>query len=156
MKTQNKLFKNIVGGMFLATLVGTTTACDPLGVEPTAQVEESQFWGNPQLARAYVNNFYFIGESHTGNTFQSEQWSDNCLGNLQDNWEDYRNYPFCRRDYDEQSSPGKGPWSGAYSNIRKIYVAIDQLNTSSLDTDLKNQLLGECRFFLAFVYFDMI
>ena len=156
MKTQNKLFKNIVGGLFLATMVGAITACDPLGVEPTAQVEESQFWGNPQLARAYVNNFYFIGESNSGNTFQSEQWSDNCLGNLQTDWADYRNYPFCRRDYDEQSSPGVGPWSGAYSNIRKIYVAIDQLNASSLEAELKNQLLGECRFFLAYVYFDMI
>ena len=60
MKTQNKLFKNILGGLFLASMMGVTTACDPLGIEPTTKVDEERFWQNDQLARAYVNNFYFI------------------------------------------------------------------------------------------------
>ena len=151
-----KLSKYTLGAMLFATTMGAMTACDPLGVEPTSQVEESQFWSNPQLARAYVNNFYFIGESNSGNTFQSEQWSDNCLGNLQTDWADYRQYSFYRRDYDEQTSPGVGPWSGAYSNIRRIYVAIEKLGESSIAENLKNQLLAESHFFLAYVYFDMI
>ena len=157
MKTIKNLSKNILGGMLFASALGVMTACDPLGVEPTSQVEESQFWANPQLARAYVDDLYLrTGESYSGQTFQSEQWSDNCLGNLQTDWSDYRQYGFYLRQYDEQTSPGIGPWSGSYQTIRRIYVGIDNVTNSGLEENLKNQLLAECHFFLAYVYFDMI
>lgn len=155
MKTQNKLFKNILGGLFLASMMGVTTACDPLGIEPTTKVDEGRFWENDQLARAYVNNFYFIGETASGHKFQSEQWSDNCQGNYEQDWADYRQETFNQRRYDENSAYS-GPWSGAYKNIRNIYLAIEKLGSSSFSESFKNQLLGESHFFLAFVYFDMI
>ena len=45
----------------LAVAVGATmSSCYPLGEEPTTKVDEDRFWQNPQLARSYVNNFYFI------------------------------------------------------------------------------------------------
>lgn len=155
MKTQNKLFKNILGGLFLASMMGVTTACDPLGIEPTTKVDEGRFWENDQLARAYVNNFYFIGETASGHKFQSEQWSDNCQGNYEQDWADYRQETFNQRRYDENSAYS-GPWSDAYKNIRNIYLAIEKLGSSSFSESFKNQLLGESHFFLAFVYFDMI
>ena len=155
MKNQNKLFKNILGGLFLASMMGVTTACDPLGVEPTTTVDESRFWENQQLVRAYVNNFYFIGETGSGDTFQSEQWSDNCQGNYEQDWGTYRQETFNKRRYDEES-PYSGPWSGAYKNIRNIYVGIEKIGASNFAESFKNQLLGECHFFLAYVYFDMI
>ena len=157
MKTIKNLSKNILGGMLFASALGVMTACDPLGVEPTSQVEESQFWANPQLARAYVDDLYLrTGESYSGQSFQSEQWSDNCLGNLQTDWPTYRQYGFYLRQYDEQTSPGIGPWSGSYQTIRRIYVGIDNISNAGLEENLKNQLLAESHFFLAFVYFDMI
>ena len=156
MKTQNKLFKNILGGLFLASMMGVTTACDPLGIEPTTKVDESRFWENEQLARAYVNNFYLIGETGSGDTFQSEQWSDNCQGNYEQDWATYRQETFNKRRYDEDS-PYSGPWTNAYKNIRNIYVAIEKVGESTvLSEQLKNQLLAESHFFLAYVYFDMI
>ena len=155
MKTQNKLFKNILGGLFLASMMGVTTACDPLGIAPTPKVDEGRFWENDQLARAYVNNFYFIGETASGHKFQSEQWSDNCQGNYEQDWADYRQETFNQRRYDENSAYS-GPWSDAYKNIRNIYLAIEKLGSSSFSESFKNQLLGESHFFLAFVYFEMI
>lgn len=155
MKTQNKLFKNVLGGLFLATVMGAATACDPLGIEPTTKVDESRFWENDQLARAYVNNFYFIGETGSGHKFQSEQWSDNCQGNYEQDWADYRQNTFNQRRYDENNAYS-GPWSNAYKNIRNIYLAIERLGTASFAESFKNQLLGESHFFLAYVYFDMI
>lgn len=156
MKIQNKLYKNILGSLFLASIMGVTTACDPLGIEPTTKVDESRFWENEQLARAYVNNFYFIGETGSGQTFQSEQWSDNCQGNYEQDWTTYRQETFIKRRYDAENAY-TGPWSGAYKNIRNIYVAIEKIGESpAIGEQLKNQLLGESHFFLAFVYFDMI
>lgn len=31
------------------------TSCDPLGIEPTTEVFEDQFWSNAQLSRTFVN-----------------------------------------------------------------------------------------------------
>ena len=91
MKTKMNFYKNILGGLFISAVAGMTTACDPLGVEPTTTVDEERFWENPQLARAYVNNFYMLfSEYGSGDTFQSEQWSDNCQGNNEGDWDKYR------------------------------------------------------------------
>ena len=70
MKRKNKTTKYILAGLFLSSMMGVTTACDPLGIEPTTKVDEERFWENPQLARSYVNNFYFISQSASGDTFQ--------------------------------------------------------------------------------------
>ena len=101
MKRKNKTTKYILAGLFLSSMMGVTTACDPLGIEPTTKVDEERFWENPQLARSYVNNFYFISQSASGDTFQSEQWSDNCQGNYEQDWDTYRQYNFNKRTYDE-------------------------------------------------------
>ena len=103
MKRKNKTTKYILAGLFLSSMMGVTTACDPLGIEPTTKVDEERFWENPQLARSYVNNFYFISQSASGDTFQSEQWSDNCQGNYEQDWDTYRQYNFNKRTYDENN-----------------------------------------------------
>lgn len=54
MKRKNKTTKYILAGLFLSSMMGVTTACDPLGIEPTTKVDEERFWENPQLARSYV------------------------------------------------------------------------------------------------------
>ena len=131
------------------------TSCDPLGVEPTTKVDEDRFWQNPQLARSYVNNFYFIDASYSGHTFTTEQWSDNCQGNYETDWADYRQLSYNNRQYDE-STGGSGPWSGSYQNLYKIHKGIEKISSaSSLTESVKSQLLAECYFFRAWVYFDM-
>lgn len=155
MKSKINIKKYMWAGMFAAVLGTTMTSCDPLGVEPTTKVDESRFWQNPQLARSYVNNFYFIDATASGHSFTSEQWSDNCQGNCETDWDTYRQLTFNNRQYDE-STGGTGPWSGAYQNLYKIHVGLEKIEGSnSLEANLKNQLLGECYFFRAWVYFDM-
>ena len=38
MKRKNKTTKYILAGLFLSSMMGVTTACDPLGIEPTTKV----------------------------------------------------------------------------------------------------------------------
>lgn len=151
--------KNIFAGLLLASLMGMSTSCDPLGIEPTTKVDEDRFWLNPQLARSYVNNFYFIGSAASGDTFQSEQWSDNCQGNYEKDWNTYTQESFNQRKYDENNSiiGFTAPWSDSYKNIRSINLAIEKISESSvIEEKMKKQLLAESLFFRAFVYFDMI
>ncbi len=155
---KNKIKKAILGGIYFSFIMGITTACDPLGIQPTTKVDEDRFWQNPQLARSYVNDFYLWAPAASGDNFQSEQWSDNCQGNYEQDWNTYRQTPFTQRLYDENSgiSVFSAPWTDAYRKIYNVNLGIEKINSSnSLPENLKNQLLGECYFFRAFVYFDM-
>lgn len=155
MKRKFNIKKYMWAGMLAVAVGATMTSCDPLGVEPTTKVDEDRFWQNPQLARSYVNNFYFIDASYSGHTFTTEQWSDNCQGNYETDWADYRQLSYNNRQYDE-STGGSGPWAGSYQNLYKIHKGIEKISSaSSLTESVKSQLLAECYFFRAWVYFDM-
>ena len=155
MKSKINIKKYMWAGMFAVALGATMTSCDPLGVEPTTKVDEERFWQNPQLARTYVNNFYFIAPSYSGHDFQTEQWSDNCQGNSEQDWDIYRQNKFNNRQYDE-TSPWSGPWSGSYQNLYNIHIGMEKIASSgALNEQIKSQLLAECYFFRAWVYFDM-
>ena len=154
-----KIYRFIMVGVFLISLLGISTACDPLGIEPTTQVDEDRFWTNPQLARSYVNSYYFWTQSASGDTFQSEQWSDNAQGNAEQDWNTYRQESFNKRQYDENSGiiGFTAPWTDAYKKVYNVNLGIEKINSSSaISENLKNQLLAESYFFRAFVYFDMI
>lgn len=155
MKSKINIKKYMWAGMFAVALGATMTSCDPLGVEPTTKVDEERFWQNPQLARTYVNNFYFIAPSYSGHDFQTEQWSDNCQGNSEQDWDTYCQNKFNNRQYDE-TSPWSGPWSGSYKNLYNIHIGMEKIASSgALNEQIKSQLLAECYFFRAWVYFDM-
>src|SRR5690554_1144325 len=153
------IYRFLMAGMFLVYVMGISTACDPLGIEPTTQVDEQRFWLNPQLARSYVNNFYFWTPAASGDTFQSEQWSDNAQGNYEQDWNTYRQESFNQRRYDENSGilGFTAPWADAYRKVYNVNLGIEKIEASpALSESLKNQLLAESYFFRAFVYFDMI
>lgn len=155
MKSKINIKKYMWAGMFAVALGATMTSCDPLGVEPTTKVDEERFWQNPLLARTYVNNFYFIAPSYSGHDFQTEQWSDNCQGNSEQDWDTYCQNKFNNRQYDE-TSPWSGPWSGSYKNLYNIHIGMEKIASSgALNEQIKSQLLAECYFFRAWVYFDM-
>lgn len=151
------LNKFVFGGLCVATLIGVT-ACDPLGVEPTTKVDQDRFWLNPQLSRSYVNNFYLWTPAGSGHNFQSEQWTDNCQGNKESDWNTYRQYAFNDRRYDENTSIDGFtiPWSSSYKHIRAVNIGLERIATSnSLSETIKNQLLAECYFFRAQEYFEL-
>lgn len=150
--------KNILLGASFFVMMTMTTACDPLGIEPTTKVDEERFWENAQLARSYVNSFYLWSSAASGDTFQSEQWSDNCQGNYEQDWDTYRQERFTKRMYDEMNSIScfSAPWSSSYANIRTVNLGIEKITSSpAIQEELRNQLLAECHFFRAFLYFDM-
>lgn len=160
MKNKNILNKIVLGGICLTSLL-SMVSCDPLGMEPTTVVDEDRFWQNPQLTREYVNNFYTWSPAGSGHNFQSEQWSDNCQGNFEKDWNTYNQYPFVNRRYDSETSissfdaSGK-VWNDSYKHIRAINIGLERIATSSvLTASTQKQLLAECYFFRAWEYFEM-
>lgn len=159
MKNRTILQKMVLGGICLTSML-SLISCDPLGMEPTTMVDQDRFWLNPQLTREYVNNFYTWTPLASGQSFQSEQWSDNCQGNSEKDWNTYNQWPFNYRRYDIDTSissfdTGKA-WEDSYKHLRAINLGIERISTSNVITEtIKNQLLGECYFFRAWQYFDM-
>lgn len=135
------------------------TGCDPLGIEPTTEVFEDQFWTNAQLTRSFVNQFYLWGPAGGNQAFQAEQWSDNAVGNVDRDQPTFRQLDFNGRRYDELNSVTGligAPWGDGYKKIRQANLAIERIPDvpNIVDAD-RNQLLGECYAFRAQFYFDM-
>ncbi len=134
------------------------SSCDPLGLQPTTAVFEDQFWVNPQLSRSFVNQFYLWAPAGANQAFQSEQWSDNAVGNINKDQNTYRQLDFNNRRYDELNGVGmiNAPWGDGYKKIRQANLAIERIpNVPDIIESDMNQLLAECYAFRAQFYFDM-
>lgn len=134
------------------------SGCDPLGIEPTTEVFEDQFWANAQLSRSFVNQFYQWAPAACNESFQTEQWSDNAVGNIDRDQNTFRQLTFNDRQYDELNGHGlfDAPWASGFTRIRQANMAIERIPQvpSITETEL-NQLLGESYAFRAMFYADM-
>lgn len=134
------------------------SSCDPLGIEPTTSVFEDQFWTNPQLSRAFVNQFYLWAPAGANQQFQAEQWSDNACGNIDRDQNTFRQYDFNNRQYDEQNGIGLigAPWGDGYKRIRQANMAIERIpNVAGITETELSQLLAETYAFRGLFYADM-
>lgn len=135
------------------------SSCDPLGIEPTTSVFEDQFWGNAQLSRTFVNQFYLWSPAGANQAFQSEQWSDNACGNIDRDQNTFRQYSYNNREYDEMSSITSlvgAPWDNGYKKIRQTNLAIERIpNVPNITEEEMSQLLAESYAFRGLFYADM-
>lgn len=139
-----------------ALLIGLSS-CDPLDVDPTTSVFEEQFWTNPQLSRAFVNQFYLWMPATVNNAHQAEQWSDNAIGNNDRDQNTFRQTTFTHREYDELNGSVFGaPWGDVYKNIRATNLAIERIpNVPNIAETEINQLLAETYLFRAMFYMEL-
>lgn len=135
------------------------SSCDPLGIEPTSSVFEDQFWGNAQLSRTFVNQFYLWGPAGANQAFQSEQWSDNACGNIDRDQSTFRQYSYNNREYDEMNSVTSligAPWDDGYKRIRQANLAIERIpGVPNITEEEMSQLLAESYAFRGLFYADM-
>lgn len=140
--------------------MATVSSCNPLGIEPMDQVNEGQFWTNPQLARSYVNRFYLWSPKTANESFTAEMWSDNAIGN---SWQDYdtqKQIDFYKRNYDPLKTIScfkvEDLWDDLYKNIRAVNLGMEKLPiVPGLNDSKLKQMLGECYFFRAWLYFEL-
>lgn len=135
------------------------SSCDPLGIEPTSSVFEDQFWGNAQLSRTFVNQFYLWSPAGANQAFQSEQWSDNACGNIDRDQSTFRQYSYNNREYDEMNSVTSligAPWDDGYKRIRQANQAIERIpGVPNITEEEMSQLLAESYAFRGLFYADM-
>lgn len=152
----SKCFRAIKHVAFSALAATCLMACDPLGLDPTDKVAEDKFWENKELARSYVDRYYLWAPVTANHFFTSEQWSDNAIGNDDEDNNNFRQTKIFQRAYDALTPPGTAPWDGQYKNIRAVNIGIERLpNVPGITENELNEMLGECYFFRAWLYFEM-
>lgn len=140
----------------VACSAAVLVSCNPLGLDPVDKVEENLFWENPKLARSYIDRFYLFAPVSASHSFTTEQWSDNAIGNDDPDFTSFRQTKIFQRNYDPLTPPGTAPWADQYKGIRAVNIGIDRVPTvPMLDESQINQMLAECYFFRAWLYFEM-
>ena len=123
-------------------LCGVNTGCNPLDIENLSSFNEDVVWSNGDLTTAYVNNLYpaIFGEG----------WSSS----FDNNSDQITGMVWYIGTITESGGTMK-VWP--YENMRKVNEAIKQLQaTKELDENVRNQMLGECHFMRAYLYYEMV
>ena len=122
-------------------ICGMNTGCNPLDIENLSSFNEEVVWSNADLTTAYVNNLYPSIFGGWSSSFDNE--SDQITGMV---W---------YLGTITESGGSYKVWH--YTTIRKVNEAIKQLKASTkLDESTQKQMLGECHFLRAYLYYDMV
>lgn len=148
--------------LFVAASI-SIAACTSLDEDPQSFISPDQFYKTSGDAVAAVNSIYFhlnqndiVGQPiynslfNTGLDFMTDDLS---AGPGSPN-PDVRSLSALA--HSSTLIRGKESWQQHYSGINKANVAIERIPSITMDTKLKNRLLGEARFLRALYYFDLV
>lgn len=132
--------KTVSLALLLAVAGVSFQSCDTLDIENLTDYDENSVWTDEKLASAYVTDLY-------ANVFGN--WSVFADTNS----EQLTGIPFYESSITIVGSAYKN-WS--YSLVRKINVAIQELEKGTLSESDKKALLGQVYFMRAYVYMQMV
>ncbi len=149
----------------IAALLIVFSGCskDFLEIDPQGQLTEEQALKDPNAANQMVggvyNTLYFGGFGQTTVGFLFE-----CLNDMASDDTDKGSSPSDFSDGGEidnfsftpNNSVFDNVWRGHYSAISRANRAIDILNQSTFEENIKNKLLGEVRFLRGMYYFNLV
>ncbi|SMG30057.1 RagB/SusD family nutrient uptake outer membrane protein [Sphingobacterium psychroaquaticum] len=149
-----KRINNIARILFLAGLT-TMTSCqkDFLDRKPLNLVSEETVWQDPALIKLSINEFYTFLNTGFTNTYLPGAITDDLqlIGS-----EERKLIGYLSGDFFNTTFPERNLWKDAYAQIRKVNYFIGRVEQTNVlnDTDRKT-LLGQARFFRAFIYFQL-
>ncbi|TKG95605.1 RagB/SusD family nutrient uptake outer membrane protein [Puteibacter caeruleilacunae] len=128
---------------FIILMTFMFNSCDDVfEKENLTAINPSDVWNDEALATAYVNNLYsrfMPGMPYSGGS--SDEGADpsgNSMNSILNG---------------TATTNSVNYWP--YSNIRKINILLDKIDTGSLTDDIRNKLKAEAKFFRAWAYFGM-
>ena len=134
-----------LGILSMIVLVG----CDSiLNKDPLDRFTNSNFWTSSANAEGYANTFYneFTGYGNSGGTglFYFMTLSDDQAGNNFTDWSQKNNLTI------------NTTWSGAYTEIRRANVMIENVPNIKETDAVKNHWIGVARLMRAYEYFRLV
>jgi len=133
------------GILSMIALVGCDSILDK---GPLDQFTNANFWTSAANVQGYANAFYneFTGYGNGGGTgvFYFSTLSDDQAGNSFSDWGQKNNLV------------SNGTWSGAYTEIRRANVMIENVPTIKENDAVKNHWIGVARLMRAYEYFRLV
>ncbi|TKG93984.1 RagB/SusD family nutrient uptake outer membrane protein [Puteibacter caeruleilacunae] len=116
--------------------------------DPTS-ISSVDVWKDPALVEFYVNGIYY----------RVPGWNYNTYNNITD--EARSNYPggpnsIFIGQWNETNNSSMDVWASSYKAIRVANDFFANIETASIDEDLKKQFTAEVKFLRAFFYFDLV
>ncbi len=149
----NRIHKLTTTLLLAALLVGCNK--DFLNRNPIAELPAAEVWQDGPLAESFVNNLY----TGLGLGGMNEQM----LASLSDETmftHSGRNINTINEGSASPTNPGwvngTYEWTNMYNWIRQCNVALENLETATLDEALKDRLKGEARFMRAYFYQQLV
>ncbi|MBL1407170.1 RagB/SusD family nutrient uptake outer membrane protein [Sphingobacterium faecale] len=136
-------------------LAGLTTSCqkDFLDRKPLNLVSEETVWNDPALIKMSVNEFYTFLSTGFTNTYLPSAITDDLqlIGT-----ESGKITAYTSGDFLSSSFPERNFWKDTYAQIRKINYFMQRAESATvLSEDDRKVLLGQARFFRAYLYFQL-
>jgi len=132
--------------LFVAVII-TSCGKDKLDVKPPSEFSNTDVWGDPALAQAFVNSIYlgipwgmaiYAGDVDESRSRQEAGFD---IGNSLVTPDNAGNW---------------GNWDGSYSNIRSCNIFLENVgNLKSDDAALKDRMTGEVTFLRAWYYYNL-
>ena len=138
------LVKIKVWCLFIAILFGATSCDKVFDVERTGALTSDKLWSNATLVTSYVNGFYSILPTCSGNS----HWSDESTWSLD-------RTSLLVGTMDNNDYPGEVWDYGTVRNINNFIANIDKITAPLTTTQIK-YLAGQAHFFRAYQYYKMV
>ncbi|MDL2208213.1 RagB/SusD family nutrient uptake outer membrane protein [Parabacteroides sp. OttesenSCG-928-O15] len=132
-------------------------SCDTfLDAIPQDKVSEENYWKSENDVVKFLTNIYSnsFPKTRDGSPFWDEAMSDNAYL-VWDGW--YGGHKYVGNGtHDAYASVPTNMWNKGYTNIRKCYQLIENIDKVSIAEAKKNQIIGETRFLLAYNYHNLV
>lgn len=126
---------------------------DFLDRKPLNLISEATLWGDPELIKLSVNEFYNFMNSGFTATYLPAAITDDIqvIGS-----EESKISGYLTGDFNATTFPQKNLWKDSYAQIRKINYFLERAEiAAALNPAQRKEMLGQARFFRAFVYFQL-
>lgn len=126
---------------------------DFLDRKPLNLISEASLWEDPELIKLSVNEFYNFMNSGFTATYLPAAITDDIqvIGS-----EESKISGYLTGDFNATTFPQKNLWKDSYAQIRKINYFLERAETAPvLNPAQRKEMLGQARFFRAFVYFQL-
>lgn len=126
---------------------------DFLDRKPLNLISEASLWEDPELIKLSVNEFYNFMNSGFTATYLPAAITDDIqvIGS-----EESKISGYLTGDFNATTFPQKNLWKDSYAQIRKINYFLERAETAAaLNPAQRKEMLGQARFFRAFVYFQL-
>ncbi len=121
--------------------------------KPLNVVSEETVWNDPALIKLSVNEFYNFLSTGFINTYLPGAISDDLqlIGS-----EEGKVIGYTRGDFLSSSFPERNLWRDTYAQIRQVNYFMERAESTSVLTEVERRvLLGQARFFRAYLYFTL-